>query len=194
MYAKASCTLLKQFLILILSGLSFSLFGMQVQIVPYNHMRDAYDSERIALQGKAGGIVDAYHVLNSESSLVARIGKQGAAFRTVGFIHYVYAGGGQEKLYAYIAYLGVSAKIRGKGIGRLLLDSAIKDIRSHGCHCIKLDVLRNNCSAIRLYESMGFVSANMVDKAKPTVSMVYDEVMSPQEKLSWLYYFASQNV
>lgn len=192
MDTKVSCYLIKPIVAFVLSGISLSLFGMDVHILPFDYMRDAEAAKRIGLEGRLGGISDAYHQLTSDSK-VARVGNQ-----TVGFIDYeMYEKDLLGEAYAYIAYLGVAQCMRGRGIGRKLLMCALRDIQAHGYRCVKLNVMRDNVPAIRLYESEGFVFAESADESNSTVTMVYE--VHPQElhshdALSWLYYFAYQGV
>jgi len=145
------------------------LLGMNVSVVRFNYMRDAAAAKRIGLEGIAGGISEAYRFLTPKESKVARIGNQ-----TVGFIDYdLHSEDGFDQAYAYIAFLGVAENMRGKGIGKILINRVIADIRKHGFRYIKLDVLRDNISAMQRFESMGFVAQKAV-KPDETVFMVYD--------------------
>jgi RimJ/RimL family protein N-acetyltransferase len=47
---------------------------------------------------------------------------------------------------------------RGQGVGRRLLTAAVAWARERGCHKVVLEVWPHNHSAIRLYESAGFVT------------------------------------
>jgi RimJ/RimL family protein N-acetyltransferase len=47
---------------------------------------------------------------------------------------------------------------RGQGVGRMLLTAAVAWAREAGCHKVVLEVWPHNDTAIRLYESAGFVA------------------------------------
>ncbi len=61
-----------------------------------------------------------------------------------------------EGLYAFLTMLLVSEHFQGKGIGRLLLDTAIRDLESSGFQFFSLEVQKENKKAIRLYTNYGF--------------------------------------
>lgn len=131
---------------------SIQLCGMHVHIRPFHAKRDKAAAQRIGLEGVAGGISEAYRFLSPETTKVARVGNQ-----TVGFIDYdMHEEDGPEKAYAYIAYLGVAHHMRGKGIGRILIECVMQDIQKQGLPYIKLHVTEDNTPAIRFYELMGF--------------------------------------
>ena len=56
-----------------------------------------------------------------------------------------------------IAKMGVLEDFRGKGVGRLLLEAAIREARSLSTGTIYLETVEVLQPAIRLYASMGFV-------------------------------------
>jgi GNAT superfamily N-acetyltransferase len=58
---------------------------------------------------------------------------------------------------AYLDYLAVQAKYRGRGIGGRLLDAVEQWARENGAELISTDTnLRSNFGAIEFYESHGF--------------------------------------
>lgn len=56
----------------------------------------------------------------------------------------------------YITLVVVRDDIRGKGMGRRLINSCIDEMKINGMNKCKLEVHRENSIAIRLYTSMGF--------------------------------------
>lgn len=57
---------------------------------------------------------------------------------------------------AWIGGFGVSPELRGRGLGRELLEAAFAAARSRGAQRMQLEVLQHNPAAIALYESSGF--------------------------------------
>jgi len=55
-----------------------------------------------------------------------------------------------------IAYMGVHPEVRGQGVGRFVLDSALEQARRQRYHTMMLAVDRTNAPACRLYEGAGF--------------------------------------
>lgn len=53
--------------------------------------------------------------------------------------------------------LGVDPDHQGQGVGRLLLEAAVREARARGARKVSLRVLSTNTSARRLYASLGFV-------------------------------------
>jgi len=58
----------------------------------------------------------------------------------------------------YIAHLSVDADLRGRGIGRQLLEHALQRARARGHAYCMLDVAQDNVAACALYASCGFVA------------------------------------
>jgi ribosomal protein S18 acetylase RimI-like enzyme len=56
----------------------------------------------------------------------------------------------------YLAGLAVDEKVRGEGVGGILLEQAINMARQRGCKRVVLDVALDNPGARRLYERTGF--------------------------------------
>jgi ribosomal protein S18 acetylase RimI-like enzyme len=57
---------------------------------------------------------------------------------------------------ATIRMLGVSSKVRGRGIGEALMRTCIEKARTAGPHRVRLDTRTSMASAQRLYERLGF--------------------------------------
>ena len=61
---------------------------------------------------------------------------------------------------AEIGNICIVPECRGQGVGRLLIDSMVSDLKSRGVCKVFLEVESDNESAIRLYERSGFVNYN----------------------------------
>ncbi len=64
-------------------------------------------------------------------------------------------------LYAYISDLVVSEHLRGRGIGKMLLQKCESFARHHEAKWLRIGVLANNDPAVRAYESAGFRTLTM---------------------------------
>lgn len=60
--------------------------------------------------------------------------------------------------YAYLGFMFVKTKHRGKGINKVVLDELISWAASKGISEIRLDVYSENESAVKAYEKAGFES------------------------------------
>ena len=58
--------------------------------------------------------------------------------------------------HSYLSMILVSQDFQGKGIGKLLLEMSIKDLRKTGFNYFSLEVLKSNTHAIELYAYFGF--------------------------------------
>ena len=56
----------------------------------------------------------------------------------------------------YTRWLGVKDEFRGSGYGRLLLLTALQEMRSQGYHRSVLNVRKNNKPAVNLYKRIGY--------------------------------------
>lgn len=61
---------------------------------------------------------------------------------------------------AFLTIMIIDENSRGEGIGKLLLESSISDLRNKGFKNYKLEVLKANKNAITLYEKYGFEIVN----------------------------------
>ena len=60
----------------------------------------------------------------------------------------------------YLAGLAVDEKVRGEGVGGIMLNQAINMARQKGCERVVLDVALDNPRAKKLYERTGFKTFN----------------------------------
>jgi ribosomal protein S18 acetylase RimI-like enzyme len=58
---------------------------------------------------------------------------------------------------AYLTMIIIDKGNRGEGLGKLLLKSSISDLIHRGFHNYKLEVLKNNTKALKMYQKYGFV-------------------------------------
>jgi len=72
--------------------------------------------------------------------------------------------------------MGVLAGHRGRGIGRLLLQSTVERARESGLEKIELEVFASNTPAIGLYRSFGFRDEGRRSRAR-LVDGAYDDVL-----------------
>lgn len=61
----------------------------------------------------------------------------------------------------HILDVAVSPLMRGRGIGRLLVERALLDCRERGASFVSLEVRCSNVSAISLYRALGFVETGI---------------------------------
>ncbi len=62
----------------------------------------------------------------------------------------------KHNVFAYLGFMYVKEKARGKGVNGLVIKYLNKWIRSHGIDEVRLDVYYDNPGAIRAYEKVGF--------------------------------------
>lgn len=57
---------------------------------------------------------------------------------------------------ALIEGVRVAAEVRGQGIGRALIETAIEQAKKAGCHLVQLTTDKQRPEAVQFYESLGF--------------------------------------
>jgi len=62
-----------------------------------------------------------------------------------------------KKEFAYITTISVTAKYQSMGIAKSLMNNAIQYAKTNGFPRIRLEVRRDNLSAINMYNKMGFI-------------------------------------
>jgi ribosomal protein S18 acetylase RimI-like enzyme len=60
----------------------------------------------------------------------------------------------------FLEYFWIAARIRGTGVGSLLLGTVLDRLRDAGVHTVWLWILDGNDDAMRLYQRFGFQSTN----------------------------------
>lgn len=98
----------------------------------------------------------------------------------LGYYHYIYDNNKVAAFlsyylndeYAYINIVHVDPTFRGKGLASKILESMILAIKNTECKLIKLEVSKNNSSALKLYKSFGFIESTTKN---PNVLKVYLE-------------------
>jgi GNAT superfamily N-acetyltransferase len=73
------------------------------------------------------------------------------------FIPYLTYQGGER---AQIEAVRVGSALRNSGIGRAMLEWAIEQARSRGCHMVQLTMDKQRSDARRFYESLGFAATH----------------------------------
>lgn len=63
--------------------------------------------------------------------------------------------------YAYINIVNVDPNFRGKGLANKILESMILTAKSTECKLIKLEVSKDNITALKLYKSSGFIESTI---------------------------------
>ena len=82
---------------------------------------------------------------------------------------------------AWLEDVFVLEEARGKGIGRLLTEAAVRQAGRRGCGRIQLESNQANEAAISLYESIGFRTSHLPDRwgEKPDICMTLE--LSPAD-------------
>ena len=62
---------------------------------------------------------------------------------------------------AQIEGVRVAGTMRGRGIGRSLIEEAIRRARTHGCRLVQLTSDKQRPDALRFYEQLGFVGSHV---------------------------------
>lgn len=67
---------------------------------------------------------------------------------------------------AYLTMIAVNPEEQGQGIGKNLLECAIRDITRKGFKFFRLEVIEKNSKAIELYRALGFVKVDKSSEGK----------------------------
>ena len=89
--------------------------------------------------------------------LVARHDDRIAGFLQLTFIPYLTYRGGWRCL---VEGVRVTKALRGRGVGRQLVEYAIDVARQQGCHVVQLTTDKQRPDAIEFYEKLGFVASH----------------------------------
>lgn len=96
-----------------------------------------YNVDEYIVKIKNNAVINTYYIENSLK----------------GFIAY-YINDPQKN--AFLTMLLIDKSYQGKKIGKLFLESAIRDLKNRQFNSFALEVLKNNYKAISLYEQLGF--------------------------------------
>ena len=115
--------------------------------------------------------------MDGEDSLI-RVAE--AESKVVGLIHQVfYADPLHAGKCSNLLFLYVSERFRRQGVGRLLLEAALKDAAEKGIIEVHVSTRASNRTAIRLYEGSGFEYAGPLFEHNPP-----KEAPSPSSRMS----------
>lgn len=96
---------------------------------------------------------DPHHLL-----LVAVVDDRVIAMLQLSYLpHLTYQGGWR----AQIEGVRVDASERGAGVGRALVEEAIRRAEARGCHLVQLTTDKRRPEALRFYEGLGFVASHV---------------------------------
>lgn len=72
--------------------------------------------------------------------------------------------------------MGLLAEHRGRGVGRLLMEAALRDAKAQGVERVELEVFSSNAPAIALYRSLGFEQEGVKRRARK-VDGRYEDIL-----------------
>jgi GNAT superfamily N-acetyltransferase len=93
-------------------------------------------------------------LIRSKEMIVLLVGEGPDGFAQLRFRPWVYSAG----LCAYLEELYVVPPLRGQGLGRALLETAMETARAEGAEQMELGTSENDTAARGLYESAGFTN------------------------------------
>jgi ribosomal protein S18 acetylase RimI-like enzyme len=93
---------------------------------------------------------------NSEL-VVATIDEKAIGVLQITFITYLTYKGGTRAL---IEGVRVDSSLRGRGLGRKMIEYAILMAKEKDCHMVQLTTNKSRKDALRFYESMGFINSH----------------------------------
>jgi ribosomal protein S18 acetylase RimI-like enzyme len=100
---------------------------------------------------------ERYEDLISKREMVVLLAGEGPdGFAQLRFRPWVYSAG--QNAHAYLEELYVVPSLRGRGIGRVLLEAAMEAARTEGATQIELGTSETDTAARALYESAGFTN------------------------------------
>jgi ribosomal protein S18 acetylase RimI-like enzyme len=106
-------------------------------------------------------------LIRNREMTVLLAGEGPDGFAQIRYRPWVYSAG--PNAHAYLEELYVAPALRGKGIGRELLDAAMETARSEGATHMELGTSENDEAARALYESAGFTNR----EGKPDGPVMY---------------------
>jgi GNAT superfamily N-acetyltransferase len=108
------------------------------------------------------------HLLNGGDTVVLLVGGAPDGLAVLRFRDAIWSKG----LECYLAELYVTPARRGHGLGRALMEAALREARDRGADTIEIGVDEPDHAARRLYESLGFT--NRTGSADGPVMYVYE--------------------
>lgn len=128
----------------------------------YAGILDSAFLNELSIERRAAQWQDSLRKQESRT-LVARQAEGIAGFVSFGRWRDEHANGHQGEIWALYA----APQVWGSGVGRALLDAAVRELRAVDCRSVLLWVLRKNDRGVRFYESFGF-------RAVPGSSKVFE--------------------
>ncbi|MGB6976196.1 MAG: GNAT family N-acetyltransferase [Gammaproteobacteria bacterium] len=102
----------------------------------------------------------AFDVINADKNnllIVAELNNQIIGTLQLTFITYLTYQGGKRAL---IEGVRTDQSIRGKGIGKAMIEWAIKKAKEEGCHVVQLTTDKKRPGALEFYKKLGFVASH----------------------------------
>jgi ribosomal protein S18 acetylase RimI-like enzyme len=93
-------------------------------------------------------------LIRNKEMIVLLVGDGPDGFAQLRFRPWVYSAG----LHSYLEELYVVPGLRGNGLGRALLETAMETARAEGAEQMELGTSENDTAARKLYESAGFIN------------------------------------
>lgn len=104
-----------------------------------------------------GSYYEAFDIINADKNnylIVAELDNQIIGTLQITFITYLTYQGGKR---ASIEGVRTDQSIRGKGIGKIMLEWAIQKAKEEGCHVVQLTTDKRRPDALEFYKKLGFV-------------------------------------
>lgn len=180
----------------------FTSSAMNTSITPYNEERDLKAIEQIFSSAPhylfnkkvADPLAHAIGFIKAHGKVINHGSGVDATYKTyvincdnkpVGFVQYLLNRVDTIKLrQGVINFLGIDQEYRSRGLGKILLESAIADLKNNGVTYIMLSVIIDNIKARKLYERVGFQCGATVDSTVGYIMMIEQpSVDAPLSKL-----------
>lgn len=108
------------------------------------------------------------YLLESDETVALLVGDGPDGLAVLRFRAAIWSSGSE----CYLAELYVVPSLRGKGLGRALMEAALREARDRGADTMEIGVDEPDVAARALYESLGFT--NRVEGAEGPVMYVYE--------------------
>ncbi len=102
----------------------------------------------------------AFDKINSDKNnylIVAELNNQIVGTLQLTFIQYLTCKGGKRAL---IEAVRIDKSIRGKGVGKAMLEWAINTAKQEGCHMVQLTTDKKRPDALEFYKKLGFIASH----------------------------------